>query len=437
MIPTYNNAEIQYVLHCYLDTFLGYEYQIETREENHDYVFQIAGKSFVIKNHFFDSDDTNNLYRMENIPASVDSGSLTINNSEFSIVSLYGKSKISKEGDVYILDADIVASAFFMLTRWEEKVDQRRDQHNRFEGKNSLAHRLDFLERPVVNEYCELLDVLLKTIGCGQERKKRTYTIVPTHDVDNPYLWWNTGDTLRTISSSALKLNYSEFSAQMGCILKRKDPYDTHGLFMDLSERSNTLSHFFFMSGGTTIYDNRYTITNKRIVDLMQVIKQRGHSIGFHPSYDTYRDERLFAEEKARLEEANNCTITTGRQHYLRFDINHTFQIWNDNAMEWDSTMTYADRSGFRCGVCYPFPVYDLKNRKILDLFERPLIHMDATLFGYEKLSKEMAIQKIINTKERIQKYKGEYVFLWHNSSFVFGNYKESMPALLEMYRMP
>ena len=113
-----------------------------------------------------------------------------------------------------------------------------------------------------------------------------------------------------------------------------------------------------------------------------------------------------------------------GRQHYLRFSTPRTWQIWNECSMEWDSTMSYADCSGFRCGVCYPFPVFDIENRKQLNLKERPLIVMEGSLVGYEELSLKEAKKKVDILKSEVLKYNGEFVFLYHNSSFFVSKYR-------------
>ena len=71
---------------------------------------------------------------------------------------------------------DIFASSFFMLTRWEEYVNKIRDMHNRFPAYASLACKNNFLDRPIVNEYVEMLWNMLKFLGCKQEKKKRIST---------------------------------------------------------------------------------------------------------------------------------------------------------------------------------------------------------------------------------------------------------------------
>ena len=63
-----------------------------------------------------------------------------------------------KESDNLIeTNIDIIASSFFMVSRYEEVVINSRDQYDRFPASASLAYKEGFLNRPIVNEYIELL----------------------------------------------------------------------------------------------------------------------------------------------------------------------------------------------------------------------------------------------------------------------------------------
>ena len=97
--------------------------------------------------------------------------------------------------------------------------------------------------------------------------------------------------------------------------------------------------------------------------------------------------------------------------------------------------MGYADVAGFRCGVCYPFPLFDFNNRQQLDVIEQPLIAMDVSLQQYEKLSPSQCIQRIESLKLEIKKYKGDFVFLWHNSSFVTATWKKYEDVFYNLYK--
>ena len=102
----------------------------------------------------------------------------------------------------------------------------------------------------------------------------------------------------------------------------------------------------------------------------------------------------------------------------MRFDIPKTWQIWEDNGMEWGSSMNYSGKDGFRCGICYPFSVFNILTQKKLSLKERPLIVMDVNQLLQKNMCPEKMKKNIEKLNNTVKKYQGEFVFLWHNSSF-------------------
>ena len=74
---------------------------------------------------------------------------------------------------------------------------------------------------------------------------------------------------------------------------------------------------------------------------------------------------------------------------------------------------------GFRCGICYEYSVFNILTRKKLKLKEKPLIVMEGSFTTYQSnIQPEEMEEKIKLLIEQVKKYNGEFVFLWHNSSF-------------------
>ena len=68
--------------------------------------------------------------------------------------------------------------------------------------------------------------------------------------------------------------------------------------------------------------------------------------------------------------------------------------------MKRDSTLSYADKEGFSCGVCYEYSVFNFLTRQKLDLKEKPLIIMEGSFLTYQKDLKMLEIEhKISNLK--------------------------------------
>ena len=122
--------------------------------------------------------------------------------------------------------------------------------------------------------------------------------------------------------------------------------------------------------------------------------------------------------EKERLGKVSGKAILGGRQHYLRWKTPDTWRIWEKAGLKYDTTMSFADYEGFRCGICFPYKPFDVLENRVLDIWELPLTVMDGSLFDYQNLTPEEGFQRIKELIETVKKYSGVFVLLWHNSSF-------------------
>ncbi|WP_373073588.1 polysaccharide deacetylase family protein [Sulfurimonas sp.] len=426
-IPNNNIHEREYIIDIIFREFLNIEYKIVISSNPSCCNWEIEldnGNKIFCEDHFFNKYKTELEYlKLENLPSEV---KFTKNKfiSKNDVAVIYGSSnfdiKINDREKVVICGIDIFASIFFMLTRWEEYVNKKRDQHNRFSAFESIAFKNGFLERAVVDEYIAMLKNILIELEYDSNRfKVKDYELYISHDVDVIYRWKSLKQVLKIAISDIIKRR--SFSLALERILeysaicrnKINDPYDTFDFLMEKSEFLGTKSRFYFMSGGNTKYDKQYNIFDLEAVDLIEKIKKRKHIIGIHPSYDAYNDFQQLKLEKESLEKISNQKILEGREHYLRFEVPTTWQIWEDVGLEVDSTCGYADYIGFRCGTGKEYSVFNILNRKKLKLKERPLVVMDASLFNYNEFTYESAYNKVLN----LMYSTDEFTMLWHNSS--------------------
>ncbi len=420
-IPAEFVPERRYAVDVLLGEFLGLEYDVEVVAGARDYRLRIGARSLVVRDAFFGERREQDGYldarylpdRCARRPHPFVAGE--------DLVILFGSDELVLGENDLVCGIDLFAASFFMLTRWEEHVTGPRDQHGRLPAAASAAGRGQFLGRPVVNEYAELLWALLQRLGCAQRRRARELVISASHDVDWPYLWTareialTCAGSLKAGRPAAAARALRSFVATKARL--RKDPYDTFDWLMDLSDECGVKSCFNFMTGGSTAHDPRHKLRGAALRRLLRHIDERGHEIGFHPSYDTYEDPARWEAEWKRLSEASPQPIKVGRQHLLRFDVPRTWRIWESRGMEWDSTLGYADHEGFRCGTCYDYPVFDVLARRPLRLREVPLVAMDATLVRYRKLSPAQAASSLEQLLAQVKKHRGQFVLLWHNSN--------------------
>jgi len=201
------------------------------------------------------------------------------------------------------------------------------------------------------------------------------------------------------------------------------DPFFTFDWIMDNSERAGVRSAFYFICGhsGGRI-DGDYDLEHPRIRALLRRIHDRGHEIGLHASYNTFRSQETLSGELNKLrrvcqEEGIQLGEVGGRQHILRFDGAVTPSVWERAGLSYDSTLGFADSSGFRCGTCVPFPLFDHAAKRTLRVIERPLICMDVPLTSawYEGRSAEEACRRMSALRRACREASGEFVLLWHN----------------------
>jgi len=397
-IPNNNIPERKYIINVLFSEFFGINYEIEIGEVE-NYIIKFQDKEIEIKDAFFDNFREELSYlKKENIPEKV-----VFEENKFipevNIPVIYGNSDIDTAENKIFCGIDIFASSFFMLTRWEEYVISEKDKHGRIPDELQLSVRNNFHERPVVNEYLEMLRNMFRFLGIEIENKHQ-YKAKITHDVDffarydkfTKVIKAAGGDIFKRKSfKKAINTFKSYFQIKIG---KEKDPYDTFDYLMNLSEKTGLKSRFYFIPGMIGEEDAQYNITDEQAVKTMAKIQSKGHIVGIHGAYRSYNNEDLFNKELKRFPEG--IKITEGRQHFLRFDNPGTWQMLNDTGINFDSTIGFINNIGFRAGTCFgKYP------------------------------DKELFFSKFAILKNRIKKYKGNFVILWHNNNFNIPEWEE------------
>lgn len=357
---------------------------------------------------------------------------------------LSGKDSETRNEKRHLLPLDIFGSVFFMLTRYEEIVKPDRDEHDRFPAWSSLMYKENFLLRPIVDEYTELLWAALKNLWPGLERKNRTFRVFPTHDVDLPFdtAFQNPGRLIIKLGGDLIirrSLKQAANRAIDYCRYKKgkmKDPFDTFDWLLDQSESAGCMSAFYFKASKGSLFDLEYSLQDSRIQALFEAIRKRGHEIGFHPGYQAGMDGQVWQAEYKNLKSAlpDSVQIRGGRQHFLRFRVPETWHYWSESDLEYDSTLGFADQAGFRCGTSHSFPVFDIKQSKQLDIVERPLIVMECSVLDERYMGMkdmDLALEYIQTIKGRCRMYEGEFVILWHNSRVICNRERELYQKIL------
>lgn len=309
---------------------------------------------------------------------------------------------------------DILASSFYMVSRYEEYLPFTPDAHGRFSAVSSLAFQQGFLHLPIVHLWADVLK---------QEIIKR-YPFVPfpeqspsflnSLDIDVAYAYrgkpkWK---FVMSFLKNVVFFDKEEIKNKINFIRTGDDVYDTYDL---IEKRSDVDCVYFFLLGKPSKYDLNINANHKAIQNLIKRLNL-SNKVGIHPSYRSNTKKELLSEIKV-LKNITHQTVACSRQHFLKLSFPKTYEALISYNIKVDYTMGFADAVGFRAGMCISYPFYNLEEEEERPLQIVPFMVMDGTLKTYLELKPEEAIDLTKALICEVKKVNGLFVSLWHNSS--------------------
>ena len=348
---------------------------------------------------------------------------------------LFGSSTIEQVGSTKVVHADLVASAYFLISRYEEYLhpDRHRDAHGRFSGKESLPYRAGFLLRPIFDEYSHLLLTWLSESATVSFPSSGYEQIYLTHDIDRIAYYRNPRGFL-----GGIKRNLTAFPG-LKQVLKaplrlENDPAYTFPWIIEMDRKVRGAQSIYFVKSAIQQHANdlpSYSLTGKDFKRLFSLLKTSNALFGLHTSYYAGEHPEIISQEKEQLERSLNLPISFNRWHFLRSLQPADFNALINAGVSDDFTLGYADTVGFRLGTSRCVRWIDPKSRKVTSLRLHPLVAMDCSLSNsyYMNLTEDEAKKTLLSLLSQIRKHHGEVVLLWHNTVFssVEGGYHPSL----------
>lgn len=314
---------------------------------------------------------------------------------------------------------DVFSACFYIVTRMEEYVDKNRDIHQRYSAKQSILYKLDVLEKPIVNIWCNNLLNKLNDFYNSNILSEAIFNQLDTIDIDNAYAYLHKGffRTTAALVKSLILFKFNEFSQRIRVLMgKEKDPYDTYDYLFEHQETKQIRSYYFFLLGDYHKMDKNLFFKSEALQKLIIRINDKA-DIGIHPSYFSFLKLDHIGKELNRLKSIVHEKVVNSRNHYLRFSIPDTYQSLISLGVEKDFTMGYPDALGFRAGMCSPYTFFDLITNEETSLQIIPFAYMDGVLKDQMDLNVKQAIAKIEALRKEVKKVNGCFVGIWHNES--------------------
>ena len=327
------------------------------------------------------------------------------------------KNLVTQSESQVIINYDIIASGFYFLSNWQEYVTRDKDSYGRFRMTDSIQYKLNFIYKPVVNYYFDILKNAIEKayhIKLSQNLwKVKKMAVCLTHDIDLCESAWIQGsfrELLKGNIFAPLKLCASKLFAI--------DKWFNFNEIVEIEKKFNSNSTFFFLpfkGRKKGIPNADYNISNSKFIKVFRLIKDNDSEIAIHGSIGTSTDSDLLESEIKKI----GVEVIGNRFHFLMYDSLLSPSVISESGLKYDSSLGFAEAIGFRNSYCMPFYLYDIKNSCSTDIVEIPLTVMDVS-FGekYMGITKEEALIRMCDLVNEIEKFNGCFTVLWHNTFF-------------------
>lgn len=320
---------------------------------------------------------------------------------------------------------DLLASIFLELTRWEEWKRPAPDVFGIHDEEATQSARQGYRDRPVLDEWAMVVRKWVEMNHPSWRAVISSPGLWITHDIDVPWYFQNLSRVIRGIAKGAIR-QHSFIRALMNFVMglqsvrhPEKDPcYQGVKKLMALDESLGMKGTFFFMTSEKSNIDEGYDLQHPSLLDLLDNVRNRGHEIGWHISYNASRFPIIFEQEQDKFRafiRNNSCGV---RHHYLAWRGPESWQMIAKDGFVYDSSLGYNyNPGGFRCGTAHSYQVFDLEENLALPLVERPLIAMDRPIMLMaKKTSLLKAAENISKLFNRTNLSGGCFSILIHNT---------------------
>ncbi len=343
---------------------------------------------------------------------------------------LFGDNTYYFENDTLIINADLIASTYFLISRYEEMVRKEvRDEHQRFPGKESLPYRAGFIDRPIIEEWGVFLRAKLREVGFDIiEPAEKIDKVYLTHDVDTLAHYRNIRGVLGGIWRGIRRPSEAKnaFNSFFGGLVF--DPWYTfpylfnldQDLLKELGSEHCEIITFLRPSSSKKKEDKPYVnLLHPDYQELIRYVNKKNIIIGMHSSYAAGCYPELIEDEKKRLEKIIKEDVFYNRHHFLNNRNPDDFEHLIKAGITDDFSMGYADMAGFRLGTCKAVKWINPVKKELTTLKLHHLTIMDVTLSEkkYMYMNAHDALQYCQSLIQTVKKFNGEITLLWHNNN--------------------
>jgi hypothetical protein len=332
-------------------------------------------------------------------------------------VKNWGDSKCFFYNENGTIPFDIFAASFYLISRYEEYLPHLKDVYGRFSYQESIAHKNNFIEDPVIDIWAyKLKDSLCSFFPniIFNDRKFKLKTII---DVPSVFYYKNKG-FLRTIGGAftdLIRFNPKNIYTRFLVIFRlKKDPYDTFNWIINKQKQVTDKFLFFFLVGKFSTYDKNISLVKQPFINIIKLVSDYS-KIGLKLSFFALSNLDILKNEKSDIESITNRDLTISRNSFSKVNLPINYRNLIKLNIREDYTMGYVNKIGFRASTCTPFLFYDIDNDIQTPLLINPYNLMDYSLLKISSFLDKK--EKVIALIEKVKSVNGTFTSVFHNYS--------------------
>lgn len=300
------------------------------------------------------------------------------------------------------IPGDVVASAFYLLARWDEYRVADRDRFGRLPFDRSAFAAIEGLdiEDPAVEGY---LAALRTALGMPAPEG---WTVFLTHDIDRIRR-----RTPRGIARAVKRRRHHAVRDLAG-----HDPWDNVPDLLETTWRRGLRATVFLIGRNRHRLDGtpRRTYERERR-NLVAAVHAAGSEVALHGAFASSESEQALRDEVEVLRE-EGAHVRGIRFHYLRFRYHDTPLRVERAGLEYDASLGFSERPGFAAGYARPFRPWIVGEERAAEVTLVPLAVMDTTLHSHLGLSADEARERALRVLDAVRRHGGAAALLWHNT---------------------
>ena len=178
-IPKKHKSEISWISHVIFKEFLEIKYRLEINQNDEDFYIELNNKKIIISNIFLLKSEqawlrSNSIHSQTQYKINItDYFNGTSYRNEIPV--LFGEPKIDITENKISFHFDILGTIFFILSGYKDSISKVTDRYGRLPYEASIIHKLGIIDRPLVDEYVEVLWKSLLKLDPFYKKKKFSF----------------------------------------------------------------------------------------------------------------------------------------------------------------------------------------------------------------------------------------------------------------------